>query len=529
MRKGVERATPHRDIVLTLPHLGKSHVVALRHEHAVPLEAAIATGRRCDATADLPLELMYAPSIAVADPCPGDDTHLIALSEQLANAIRPECIPEDLRETAWKSVHSVEKQSSLLYEDLVAQPMESFESLVSDKQCGVSGLELSQRQLHGNDLHAGMREDGCRFLDFEPVTGKKSKPHAHRPSLQGVYNMSSPPVYLRAMYVDLHLHLRGTITAVTARRLAARNGISLPEYLLAVPGYSWTDFSSFLRVYDRIASLVATATDLEEVAYDHLSSVAAEGTGYVEFMLSTPHEGRGGVTYEDQMAAIDAAADRALEETGIECRIIATAVRHLGPDAATTAARTAARGGSHRLVGFGLTGDERQYETALFREAFAIARAEGLRTTAHAGEHLGAGTIIEAIEVLGLDRVGHGVRAVASPEVMQTLAGLGTPLEICIASNVALGVCPDVGEHPVAALAEAGCAITLGTDDPAYFATSPAREYQLAGQILPSLTVERISRTAIRAAFCDEDTKASLLSRLEAWARAQAAGTSATP
>jgi adenosine deaminase len=130
------------------------------------------------------------------------------------------------------------------------------------------------------------------------------------------------------------------------------------------------------------------------------------------------------------------------------------------------AARTAAHRGSYRLVGFGLTGDERQCETAQFREAFAIARAEGLRTTAHAGEHLGVETIIEAIEVLGLDRVGHGVRAAASPEVMRNLAGLGTPLEICIASNVALGVCSDVGEHPIATLAEAGCAITLGTDDP---------------------------------------------------------------
>lgn len=316
------------------------------------------------------------------------------------------------------------------------------------------------------------------------------------------------------MYVDLHVHLRGTMSAATARRLAVRNGIALPESLLAAPGYGWTDFSSFLQAYDEVASVVATAVDLQEVAYDYLMSAASEGTGYVEFMLSTPHEGRTGAPFGDQLVAIDAAADRALEEARIECRIIATAVRHLGPEAATVAARTAARRGSRRLVGFGLTGDERQYETALFREAFAIARAEGLRTTAHAGEHLGAETIIKAIELLGLDRIGHGVRAAESLEVMQKLAGLGTPLEVCIASNVALGVCPDVGEHPVATLAETGCVITLGTDDPAFFATSPAREYALAERILPKLTRNRVSRTAIEAAFCDDETKARLCSRL---------------
>jgi adenosine deaminase len=116
--------------------------------------------------------------------------------------------------------------------------------------------------------------------------------------------------------------------------------------------------------------------------------------------------------------------------------------------------------------------------------------------------------------VLGLNRIGHGVRAATSPEVMQKLANLGTPLEICITSNLALGVCRDLSRHPVVNLVEAGCAITLGTDDPAFFETSPAREYELAGAILPGLTVECISRAAIEAAFCDEETKASLRPRL---------------
>ena len=318
------------------------------------------------------------------------------------------------------------------------------------------------------------------------------------------------------MYVDLHVHLRGTISSATAQKLARRNGITALKGLLEAPGYGWTDFASFLHAYDRVASVVATAADVEEVSYDYLRAAAADGTGYLEFMLSTPHETRSGPPYADQIAAIDAAADRAREETGIECRIIATAVRHQGQNAALEAARIDVNTRSSRLVGFGLTGDEKPYELLLFQEAFAIARAEGLKTTAHAGEHLGADTIIEAIEVLGLDRVGHGVSAASSPDVMRQLAVMGTPLEVCVTSNLQLGVFPDLASYPVGLLAGAGCVVTLGTDDPAFFGTSLSREYALARKVSPDLlSPNRISNNAIDAAFCDEETKVKLRARLD--------------
>ncbi|AXB75909.1 adenosine deaminase [Novosphingobium sp. P6W] len=313
------------------------------------------------------------------------------------------------------------------------------------------------------------------------------------------------------MLVDLHVHLRGTMTSATIQKLAKRNGIALPESILNTPGYGWTDFTSFLHAYDKVVSVVQTADDIGEVAYDHLCSAAADGTCYLEFMLSTPHEHRGGPPYSDQIAAIDAAADRALDETGIECRVIATAVRHLGPAAAIEAARIAVATRSRRLTGFGLTGDERQYDVRLFQEAFSIARAEGLKATAHAGEHLAADTIIHAIEALGLDRIGHGVTAANSPAVLRQLVEMGTPLEVCIASNLALGVFADLDSHPIGLLAEAGCVITLGTDDPAFFGISLSRNYALAYESYPEmLATDRISRNAIDAAFCDEETKVKL-------------------
>ncbi len=317
------------------------------------------------------------------------------------------------------------------------------------------------------------------------------------------------------MYVDLHVHLRGTIIAATAERLAQKNGVAISEETLRAPGYGWHDFASFLRVYEEVAAAIRTVGDLEEVAYEHLIRVASMGTAYVEFMLSPPHKRRNGISFAEQLGALDRAADRARDLTGIECRVIATAVRQLGPVAAIDSARTAIECRSPRLVGFGLTGDERMYDAAEFRPAFAIARSEGLKATAHVGEHIGPETILPTIEALHLDRVGHGVRAAESQAVMSTLARLGIPLEVCLSSNIALGVCSDIERHPIAALAEAGCVVTLGTDDPGFFSTTPAREYELAQRAVTEPDVGgRITRAAIGAAFCDERTKARLFGQL---------------
>jgi len=231
-------------------------------------------------------------------------------------------------------------------------------------------------------------------------------------------------------------------------------------------------------------------------------------------MLSPPDLARTGVPFSDQLKALEAAALRAAEEWGVHSRLIATAVRHLGPKAAVQAARMATSVRSDILVGFGLTGDELQHSVGEFAEAFRIARGEGLRATAHAGEHRPAVTILEAIDALGLDRVGHGVRAVESAEVTRQLARAGIPLEICLSSNIALGLYSSMAEHPIGSLSKAGCVIVLGTDDPGFFGMDLAREYALAQTSGPDLSSGTISANAINAAFCDERTKAILAARL---------------
>lgn len=319
---------------------------------------------------------------------------------------------------------------------------------------------------------------------------------------------------LPEMLVDLHVHLRGTLVRETVLSLVERNGDADPGAVHASGRYGWHDFESFLRAYDLVTSIVRSATDLEEVASSYLRRCAALGGAYVEFMLSPPDLARTGIPFSDQLRAVQSAAEQAVEEWNIHSRLVATAVRHLGPEAAVEAARMATSVRAEILVGFGLTGNENVHSVGEFAEAFHIARSEGLLATAHAGEHRPADTIIEAIDALRLDRVGHGVRALESAAVTRQLASAQIPLEICLGSNLALSLYPSIAEHPIRGLSDAGCAIVLGTDDPGFFDTDLRREYDLAKEASPLLTKEAISASAVNAAFCDQDTKALLRSRL---------------
>jgi adenosine deaminase len=319
------------------------------------------------------------------------------------------------------------------------------------------------------------------------------------------------------MHLDLHVHLRGTIGPCLAQRLARQNQHAFGATLSEAQQYTWSDFSDFLAVYDAVAAVVRSARDLEEVAFSYLAASAVAGTGYVEFMLSPPDLLRNGISYPDQLAALSAAWERARTQYGIESRLIVTCVRHLGPDAAVQAALQASSISHPYVVGFGMTGDERQFEVSDFIPAFEIARGAGLRLTAHAGEHRDAPSIREAVDRLGLDRVAHGVRAPEDATVMAYLAERRIGLEICISSNLALGLYRSLADHPLPKIVAAGIPVSLGTDDPGFFCTSPSQEYDLAAKIcrLDRSGQERISRDAIDLSFCDETTKGHLRNSLD--------------
>lgn len=318
--------------------------------------------------------------------------------------------------------------------------------------------------------------------------------------------------------VDLHVHLRGTIEPETAVRLASQHRVTLPSALFAANGgYRWRGFDEFLQAYDSIGQVIRAPEDLYFLARNYLERCAADGTIYVEFMLSPSHSAKNGIPYREQVSAVATAISDARSNCGIEARLIVTCVRHQKPREALELAELVAENPHPIVVGFGLTGNELLFDVSEFSGAFMVAREAGLGLTAHTGEWAHGKSVLHSVDVLSLTRVGHGIKAVEDYKVLSDLSERGVGFEVCLSSNVALKLCDTFEEHPLPKLIAAGCKVSLATDDPAYFLTSPANEYQLAADRLGlSYTqLRQITIDAMNMAFCDQETKDALLQQVE--------------
>jgi adenosine deaminase len=315
---------------------------------------------------------------------------------------------------------------------------------------------------------------------------------------------------------ELHVHLEGTAPPALLRRIAARNGLELPDGLFAGPDrFAWDGFLDFLAAYDRAAGVIRTGEDYRDIAYEYLARQAADGVVYVELTASRDHARLSGLTDAEHWEGIAAGIDDARADHGIEARILSSAVRNFGVEQAVEVAREAASRPHPYIVGFSLAGDEAGFPPRLFAEAFEIAAAAGLGCTVHAGEWAGADSVRAALE-LPVTRLSHGVRAIEDPTLVAELAARGTVLEVCPTSNVALGVFGSYAEHPLRALVDAGVRVTLGSDDPPYFGATVAGEYALARERF-GLADDRllaITRTAVDAAFAEPELRATLRQRV---------------
>jgi adenosine deaminase len=315
---------------------------------------------------------------------------------------------------------------------------------------------------------------------------------------------------------ELHVHLEGTAPPALIRRLAKRNGMSVPEGVFASEDtFEWTDFLHFLRTYDLAASVIRTAQDYRDVTFEYLSGCAAEGAVYVEMIASPDHAAAVGLPDADHYAGIAQGIDDARAAHRVEGRIVIAAIRNLGVEAAEAIAR---RHADHRhpyVVGFNLVGDEAGYPPGQFARAYGVAAGSGLGCTVHAGEHAGPESVRGALE-LPITRISHGVRAIEDPALVAELAERGIVLEVCPSSNVALGLYPTFADHPLGALRAAGVRVTLGSDDPPYFGCSIGSEYALAEQYqgLEEGQLLEITRHAVMAAFADDALKSALLDKL---------------
>jgi adenosine deaminase len=315
---------------------------------------------------------------------------------------------------------------------------------------------------------------------------------------------------------ELHVHLEGTATPDLIRRLAERNGLAVPEGLFGSDSrFAYTDFLDFLRAYDLAASVIRTGEDYRDVTYEYLARCAAEGAVYVELIVSPDHARQVGLSDDEHLDGVGRGVDDARAEHGIDARLLVTAIRNYGVEQATRLARYAAARPHPYIVGFQLAGDEANFPADDFAEPFRIAAEAGLGCSVHAGEWAGPESVRAAL-TLPVTRIGHGVRSIEDPALLEALAERGIVLECCPTSNVVLGLYPSYEEHPLPALRAAGVRVTLGSDDPPWFGASIGGEYAICAERLGfgDEALRELTRTALEAAFCEQKLKTNLINGL---------------
>jgi adenosine deaminase len=314
---------------------------------------------------------------------------------------------------------------------------------------------------------------------------------------------------------ELHLHMEAGASVELVLAQAHKYATDMSPFIQN-GAYVWHDFTTFLGCYDAAAALFKSEEDFSLLAETYLSDLSKDGAIYSELFVSPDHGESAGLGALDYLNGIGEGMKRAREKTGIESRMVVIGVRHLGPERVEAAAKLAATRPHPLVTGFNMAGEERFGRVADYVRAFDIARDAGLGITIHAGELAGAESVRDAIDLVRPDRIGHGVRAVEDLDLVRRIADLGTVLEVCPGSNIALKVFPDYQSHPLKLFHDMGVKVTLNSDDPPFVHTSLANEYRIARDIMgfSDEDLDGMTRTAIMAAFADDATKARLLAMI---------------
>lgn len=302
-----------------------------------------------------------------------------------------------------------------------------------------------------------------------------------------------PPIlsaeFISLPKAELHLHLEGSLQPATVCALAAKHGTPISVEEVAAR-YGYTDFLGFIEAFKWVSSMLRDPADYALALQDLGKQLLAQNVVYAEITLSVGVMLLRHQSVDRNVEAIAAAAE-ALAARGLTLNFIFDAVRQFGADAAMKVVEAAEKCASKSIVAFGIGGDELSVPAVQFREVYDRAGAIGLHRLMHAGEIGGAKVIREAIELLGVERIGHGISAMHDRALMDLLAERRIPLEICPGSNLRTGALarqlgiPDatLGQHPLRFLFRAGVPVVLSTDDPAMFHTSLIEEYENAREM----------------------------------------------
>lgn len=327
---------------------------------------------------------------------------------------------------------------------------------------------------------------------------------------------------LRAMpKVELHVHLEGSMSPATVGALATRHGADtgviwpdgLPER------FSFDGFPDFARQFFFGLRLLRDGDDLCTAVEALGADLAANNVRYAEVTTTVFTHLTGGMAAADYGQALTLGRQRVRERHGVELAWVIDIPRDLEmPESTLTIDFLSSPDVPTAVVGIGLGGYEVGFPPEPYREHFAQARALGLASVPHAGETEGAASVAGALEVLGAQRIGHGVRCLEDPEVVARLRDQGTMLEVCPTSNLLLGVIESLDRHPLTELRDLGLRVCINTDDPGMFATDLTTELSIAHSVL-GLSVgelEAMQLDALDASFAPAEVRRAVTAEIAA-------------
>ena len=332
---------------------------------------------------------------------------------------------------------------------------------------------------------------------------------------------------IRAMpKAEVHVHLEGCFEVVDVIELAgaAKEPLPRPPERL----FDFGGFDHFLDFLGWMGGLVRTPEQAARVAYRFAAREAASGVRYADVVINLTHWPAWRDRRDQFIDALDAGF-RGAEEDGLtKVGVCLSVMRQQTAQEAVELAEWMVDRRHPRVVALSIDGNEAAIgrTSPRFAEAFRIAGEGGLKRAVHAGESSGPEGVRDAIDILGADRIDHGVRAVEDNALVRELADRQIPLCVCVGSNVIIGLAPDRRSHPADELRRAGVKISLNTDDPAYYETSLEDEYlevTKAYSWTPEI-LRSVARNAVETAFCDDGTRADLLADLASWDPIAAAG-----
>lgn len=331
-------------------------------------------------------------------------------------------------------------------------------------------------------------------------------------------------IYQTLPKVDLHRHLEGSLRLTTMLDIASAHGMTIPPGVMRLSGlvqvqdHDPLTFGNFLEKFKTLRLFYRSPEVIDRITREAVEDAVRDQVRYLELRFTPVALSRAeGFPLREVMDWVTHAAQEAARLHRIPVGLIASVNRHESPALAREVARLAAEYTGRGLLGLDLAGNEAEFPAAPFAEIFREAREAGLHITVHAGEWGGAGNVREAIELLGAERIGHGVRVLEDPEVTALAAGRGTVFELCITSNYQSGVVPDLRKHPLPDMLREGLNITIHTDDPSISRITLSSEYETACELLdlPLVRLKRRILAAGEAAFLPEGERSHLTARLK--------------